>query len=72
MHPHGETIEHLRRKIDGGTGHLDNKALACLECNSGRGDMDWLTYKSWKCGEITAQEAYALSMALRPALFIAA
>lgn len=65
MHPHGETTEHLHRRADGGSDHLDNKALACLACNSQRGDMDWLTYKSWKRGEITAQEAFELSASLR-------
>jgi hypothetical protein len=54
MHPKSQTIEHLRRKADGGTSHPDNKALACYECNSERGDMDWLTYKSLKMGEIAA------------------
>lgn len=51
VHPKAQTIEHLRRKADGGTGRLDNKALACFECNSGRGAIDWLTYKSIKMGE---------------------
>jgi 5-methylcytosine-specific restriction endonuclease McrA len=50
--PASETIEHLRRKADGGTNHPDNLALACSECNSGRGAMDWLTYKTVRAGEI--------------------
>lgn len=54
MHPKSQTIEHLHRKVDGGTGHPDNKALACHECNSSRGSTDWLTYKSIKMGEIAA------------------
>lgn len=53
-HPLSETIEHLRRKADGGTNHPDNKALACLSCNNKRGSMDWLTYKSLKMGELAA------------------
>lgn len=46
------TLEHLKRECDGGTMRLDNVACACFECNSGRGDHDWLTYKSMKMGEI--------------------
>ncbi|MGM4911482.1 HNH endonuclease [Rhizobium sp. 768_B6_N1_8] len=52
IHPRSQTIEHLHRKADGGGGHRDNKALACYECNTGRGSIDWLTYKSIKMGEI--------------------
>lgn len=47
-----ETIEHLRRRADGGTNRRDNLALACRECNHGRGSIDWLTYKSLKSGEL--------------------
>ena len=47
-----ETLEHLRRKEDGGTNHYDNMALACFECNTGRGAVDWLTYTSYKRGEL--------------------
>lgn len=47
-----ETLEHLRRKIDGGTNHPDNLALSCFACNSGRGSIDWLTYKSLRMGEL--------------------
>lgn len=53
-HPHAATIEHLRRRCDGGTNHLDNKAAACRECNHHRGSTDWLTYKSLKMGELVA------------------
>lgn len=53
-HPRAATIEHLRRKVDGGRNILDNKAVACFECNNGRGNTDWLTYKSIKMGEIAA------------------
>lgn len=45
-----ETMEHLRRCSEGGTNANDNLALACHECNAGRGDLDWLTYKSIKTG----------------------
>lgn len=47
------TVEHLKRKSDGGKNNLDNLALACIRCNMGRGDVDWLTYKCYKMGEIT-------------------
>ena len=52
LSPFHATIEHLRRKVDGGTDRRDNLAVACFPCNSGRGDTDWLTYKSMKMGEI--------------------
>jgi 5-methylcytosine-specific restriction endonuclease McrA len=48
------TIEHLRRKCEGGTSDLDNIALACQDCNHRRGAIDWLTYASIKRGEIAA------------------
>lgn len=47
-----ETLEHLKRQIDGGTSHPDNLALACYRCNVGRGSMDWLTYASYRRGEL--------------------
>jgi len=50
--PDSETLEHLNRVIDGGTNHVDNMALACHRCNSGRGSIDWLTYTSYQRGEI--------------------
>jgi 5-methylcytosine-specific restriction endonuclease McrA len=50
--PAAETLEHLRRKVDGGTNRTDNLALSCAACNSGRGSIDWLTYKSLKMGEL--------------------
>jgi 5-methylcytosine-specific restriction endonuclease McrA len=46
-----ETLEHLRRKSDGGTNAIDNMALACATCNQSRGGLDWLTYKTMKMGE---------------------
>lgn len=51
QHPKAQTLEHLMRRAEGGTDHPDNKALACFECNSERGETDWLTYKSIKMGE---------------------
>lgn len=48
--PNSETLEHLRRKADGGTNHPDNLALSCRECNIGRGSLDWLTYKTIRSG----------------------
>ena len=41
------TIEHLNRKADGGKSNPDNLAVACHSCNHGRGQLDWLSYKSW-------------------------
>lgn len=52
--PEAETVEHLKRKAEGGTNDKDNIALSCKECNSGRGLMDWLTYKSYRMGEFYA------------------
>lgn len=52
-HPLRATNEHLKRTADGGTNDAGNRRLACLECNSGRGSVDWLTYKSYKMGELT-------------------
>ncbi|WP_312862828.1 HNH endonuclease [Rhizobium tropici] len=51
--PDAATIEHLRRRADGGSNHPDNLAMACKECNDGRGPVDWLTYRSFKRGEIS-------------------
>ena len=51
-HSFGATFEHLKRKIDGGKSNKDNLALAHRSCNMARGDMDWLTYKSMRLGEI--------------------
>ncbi len=50
--PKTETLEHLKRKEEGGGNELDNLALSCFLCNVGRGRMDWLTYKSYIMGEI--------------------
>ncbi|RAL98695.1 HNH endonuclease [Agrobacterium sp. MS2] len=50
--PDSETIEHLRRRADGGDNSLNNKALACFRCNVERGEIDWLTYKSFRMGEV--------------------
>jgi len=46
-HPQLATLEHLNRRANGGANHPDNLALACFPCNAGRGQIDWLTYKSW-------------------------
>lgn len=40
------TIEHLRRRADGGTDRLDNLAIACLQCNYMRGTMSWVEFKT--------------------------
>lgn len=54
LHPRSATVEHLRRKSEGGSNAIGNKAVACHECNLGRGATDWLTYKSLKMGELAA------------------
>lgn len=40
------TLEHLRKQSDGGDDSADNLALACARCNSIRGEMTWLDFKS--------------------------
>lgn len=52
--PSAMTVEHLRRISEGGTSRWDNLALACHECNLGRGLTDWLTYTSYRRGELAA------------------
>ena len=54
-----ETIEHLRRRSDGGRNNRDNIALACKRCNQERGAMDWLTYTTWRRGEFYEFIEYA-------------
>lgn len=39
------TIEHLIRKMDNGKNHETNYAVACLHCNSNRGNIPWNVYK---------------------------
>lgn len=51
--PTATTLEHLRRKADGGKDILDNLAASCYKCNYERGGVDWLTYKCYKMGEIS-------------------
>jgi len=43
---HFATLEHLRRKVDGGTSHRDNLAVACHRCNSMRGKRSWVEFKT--------------------------
>lgn len=50
--PNAETLEHLRRRSDGGRNNRDNIALACKRCNEERGGMDWLLYTTYRRGEI--------------------
>lgn len=50
------TLEHLNRRADGGDNNKDNLAIACWECNHGRGRVDWLTYKSWVMDNVTKVE----------------
>ena len=48
-----ETLEHLKRKVEGGTDEAGNLALACHGCNISRGNLDWCTFKSLKQGELS-------------------
>lgn len=41
------TEKHLKRRCEGGKSNPDNLAIACHECNHGRGQLDWLSYKTW-------------------------
>ncbi|CDM57504.1 putative conserved protein [Rhizobium favelukesii] len=50
--PNVETLEHLDRRSDGGSNRRSRLALACFDCNFGRGSMDWLIYKTIKSGEL--------------------
>ena len=40
------TLEHLKRRADGGTNQRDNLALACQACNSRRQGTNWVEYRS--------------------------
>lgn len=40
------TLEHLRRKADGGDSSPDNVALACQQCNTHRGALSWVEFKT--------------------------
>lgn len=44
------TLEHLKRRAEGGGNGKDNLALACNSCNRERGETDWLTFKTLKAG----------------------
>lgn len=50
--PDSATLEHLLRQADGGKSNHDNLAVACFDCNVNRGNLDWLTYKSLRMGEL--------------------
>lgn len=59
--PRYATREHLQRQVEGGDDREGNLRLACYECNTHRGAMDWLTYKSFRMGELTFEEAHKLA-----------
>lgn len=44
------TVEHLKKWADGGRSTPDNLALACFDCNSSRGDIPWVEFKTKKAG----------------------
>lgn len=52
--PNTATIEHLRRRADGGLTVPDNLALACHDCNSARGAMNWVEFKTVRPLQINA------------------
>lgn len=39
------TVEHVKRRADGGTNDLENLKLACMDCNTRRGT---LSYEYWR------------------------
>lgn len=39
------TVEHVQRRCDGGGNALSNQKLACVECNSRRGE---LSFEDWR------------------------
>ncbi|MDX3928707.1 MAG: HNH endonuclease [Shinella sp.] len=49
--PDAATVEHLRRRAEGGKNNTDNLACACRRCNQERGAMDWLAYTTFRRGE---------------------
>ncbi|MCS0463321.1 MULTISPECIES: HNH endonuclease [Rhizobium] len=51
VRPRAATLEHLRRRADGGKDNRDNFAAACKSCNDSRGKWDLLFYASWKRNE---------------------
>ena len=59
------TLEHLKRKVDGGTLHYDNMAVACQQCNCNRGDYP---VEMWKvlCKEIIAIRVAAKAARKKP------
>ena len=55
--PNTATIEHLQRRSEGGSNKMGNKRIACFECNNGRGDTNWLEWKTIRMGETQELEA---------------
>jgi 5-methylcytosine-specific restriction endonuclease McrA len=49
--PQAATLEHLRRRADGGKDNRDSFAAACKKCSDSRGEHDWLFYASLKRDE---------------------
>lgn len=60
------TFEHLQQRCEGGTWAQKNIRLACQHCNKNRpNSVCWVLYKSFKMGEISSQEMYALATDVR-------
>lgn len=47
------TVEHIRRRADGGSNERDNLAAACAWCNNSRQDFDALDW-FWRVQELVA------------------
>lgn len=48
------TLEHLRRRADGGNDHRDNLAVACHRCNSQRGSRSWVEFATLMASKAAA------------------
>lgn len=46
------TVEHLQPRCYGGSNKIHNKALACHHCNTMRGHVCWIEFKSVMMGEL--------------------
>jgi 5-methylcytosine-specific restriction endonuclease McrA len=58
------TFEHLKRRVDGGTRHNWNIALACARCNSQRGERTWVEFRTlMRPGESNASKAFVRAAA---------
>lgn len=54
------SIEHLKRRVDGGTHAIHNLALACCLCNSKRQSTPWNVYAQRRSGVVRGTLATAM------------